>query len=161
MRTLCAGGVAMPRTKKKMRVAIDSLAGDGPLGAEGSSDGTEFSETSEVASVAGMTFEDKELIKGKYKTPRSKQLRHLLIEWAKKFINGAQIVKTVMSKEYLSRTGTDKIENAAWNLMESTQMWAKLIYKFEGMTEMINGAFMDDIGELLSSVTGQQRASSH
>ena len=31
-------------------------------------------------------------------------------------------------------------------LMESTQMWAKLIYRFEGMTEMINGAFMDDLG---------------
>ena len=30
-------------------------------------------------------------------------------------------------------------------LMESTQMWAKLIYRFEGMTEMINGAFMDDL----------------
>ena len=42
-------------------------------------------------------------------------------------------------------------------LMESTQMWAKLIYRFEGMTEMINGAFMDDLGEFLSSVTGQQR----
>ena len=42
-------------------------------------------------------------------------------------------------------------------LMESTQMWAKLIYRFEGMTEMINGAFMDDLGELLSSVTGNQR----
>ena len=37
-------------------------------------------------------------------------------------------------------------------------MWAKLIYRFEGMTEMINGAFMDDdLGDLLSSVTGQQR----
>jgi hypothetical protein len=39
-------------------------------------------------------------------------------------------------------------------LMESTQMWAKLIYRFEGTTEMINGAFMDDLGELLRSVTG-------
>ena len=36
-------------------------------------------------------------------------------------------------------------------------MWGKLIYRFEGMTEMINGAFMDDLGELLSSVTGNQR----
>ena len=41
--------------------------------------------------------------------------------------------------------------------MESTQMCAKLIYRFEGMPEMINGAFMDDLGELLSSVAGQQR----
>ena len=41
--------------------------------------------------------------------------------------------------------------------MESTQMWAKLIYRFEGMTEMINGALMDDLGDFLSSVTGQQR----
>ena len=36
-------------------------------------------------------------------------------------------------------------------------MWARLIYRFESMTEMINGAFMDDLGELLSSVTGNQR----
>ena len=42
-------------------------------------------------------------------------------------------------------------------MMESTQMWAKLNYRFEGMTEMINGAFMDDLGELLGSVTGQHR----
>ena len=36
-------------------------------------------------------------------------------------------------------------------------MWAKLIYRFEDMTEKINGAFMEDLGELLSSVTGHQR----
>ena len=50
---------------------------------------------------------------------------------------------------------------AGWSkkpwLMESTLMWAKLVYRFEGMTEMINGAFMDDLGELFISVTGQQR----
>ena len=44
--------------------------------------------------------------------------------------------------------------------IESTQMWAKLTYRCEGNTEMINGAFMDDLGELLSSVTGQQRTES-
>jgi hypothetical protein len=32
------------------------------------------------------------------------------------------------------------------------QMWAKLTYRFEGMTEMINGALMDDLGEVPSSV---------
>ena len=37
------------------------------------------------------------------------------------------------------------------------QMWAKLIYRLEGMTELINDAFMDDLGELLSSVMGNQR----
>src|SRR6056300_1588408 len=42
-----------------------------------------------------------------------------------------------------------------WTML-SIQMWAKLTYRFEGMTEMINGAFMDDLGELLSSVTGTQ-----
>ena len=36
-------------------------------------------------------------------------------------------------------------------------MQGKLTYRFEGMTEMVNGAFMDDLGELLSSATGQQR----
>ena len=35
--------------------------------------------------------------------------------------------------------------------------FVKMIYRFEGMTEMINGAFMDDLGELLSSITGHQR----
>jgi hypothetical protein len=39
----------------------------------------------------------------------------------------------------------------------SMQFWGKLSYRFEGMTEMINGTFMDDHGDLLSSVTGQQR----
>ena len=36
-------------------------------------------------------------------------------------------------------------------------MWARLIYRFEDMTEMINDAFMDDLGELFSSVTSNQR----
>jgi hypothetical protein len=30
-------------------------------------------------------------------------------------------------------------------------------YKFEGMTDMINGAFMEDLSELLNSATGDQR----
>ena len=42
-------------------------------------------------------------------------------------------------------------------LMPAVQMWAKLAYKFEGMTEMINGCFMDDLAELLTSATGDQR----
>jgi hypothetical protein len=42
-------------------------------------------------------------------------------------------------------------------LIPALQMWAKLAYKFEGMTEMINGCFMDDLSELLNSATGDQR----
>ena len=41
--------------------------------------------------------------------------------------------------------------------MPAVLMWAKLAYRFEGMTEMINGGFMDDLAELLSSATGDQR----
>jgi hypothetical protein len=44
-------------------------------------------------------------------------------------------------------------------MMPIMQIWAKLTYRFEDITEMAKGAFMDDLGELLSSVTGQQRKS--
>ena len=36
-------------------------------------------------------------------------------------------------------------------------MYGRLAYKFEGMTDMINGAFMEDLSELLNSATGDQR----
>jgi hypothetical protein len=39
-------------------------------------------------------------------------------------------------------------------MMPGIQLWGKLTYRFEGMTGMINGTFMDDLGDLLSSVTG-------
>ena len=42
-------------------------------------------------------------------------------------------------------------------LMPAIQMWGKLAYRFEGMTDMINGHFMDDLAELLNSATGQRR----
>ena len=42
-------------------------------------------------------------------------------------------------------------------LMPAMQLWAKLCYRFEVMTDMINGAFMDDLGEILNAVTGLQR----
>ena len=38
------------------------------------------------------------------------------------------------------------------------QMWATLTYRFMGMTEKINGAFMDDFGEL--NLSGQSQDSS-
>ena len=36
-------------------------------------------------------------------------------------------------------------------------MYRRLAYKFEGMTDMINGAFMEDLSELLNAATGDQR----
>ena len=36
-------------------------------------------------------------------------------------------------------------------------MWGKLVYRFEVMTGMINGHFMEDLAELLNSVTGDER----
>jgi hypothetical protein len=42
-------------------------------------------------------------------------------------------------------------------MMPSMQLWGKLSYRFEDMTDMINGTFMHDLVDLLSSVTGQQR----
>ena len=53
---------------------------------------------------------------------------------------------------------------AAWTLiatepwlMPAMQLWAKLTYRFEGMTDMINGTFMEDLGDMLNAVTGPQR----
>jgi hypothetical protein len=38
-----------------------------------------------------------------------------------------------------------------------SDMYGRLAYKFEGMADMINGAFMEDLSELLNSATGDQR----
>ena len=42
-------------------------------------------------------------------------------------------------------------------LMSAVHMYGRLAYKFEGMTDMINGAFMEDLSELLNSATGDPR----
>ena len=42
-------------------------------------------------------------------------------------------------------------------LMPAVHMYGRLAYKFEGMTDMINCAFMEDLSELLNSATGDQR----
>jgi len=42
-------------------------------------------------------------------------------------------------------------------LMPAVHMYGRLANKFEGMTDMINGAFMEDLSELLKSATGDQR----
>jgi len=42
-------------------------------------------------------------------------------------------------------------------LMPAVHMYGRLAYKFEGMTDMINGAFMEDLSELLNAATGDQR----
>jgi hypothetical protein len=39
----------------------------------------------------------------------------------------------------------------------AVHMYGRLAYKFQGMTDMINGAFMEDLSELLNSATGDQR----
>ncbi len=39
----------------------------------------------------------------------------------------------------------------------AVHMYGRLAYKFEGMTDMINGAFMEDLSELLNSATGEER----
>ena len=43
-------------------------------------------------------------------------------------------------------------------LMPAVRMYGRLAYKSEGMTDMINGAFMEeDLSELLNAATGDQR----
>ena len=64
-----------------------------------------------------------------------------------------QVAKTIAGEEIGDE---EQWSTMPWK-MPSVQIFAKLIYRFEGMTEMINGAFMDDLGELLSSITGHQR----
>ena len=39
----------------------------------------------------------------------------------------------------------------------AVHMYGRLACKFEGMNDMINGAFMEDLSELLNSATGDQR----
>ena len=43
-------------------------------------------------------------------------------------------------------------------LMPAVHMYGRLAYKFEGMTDMINCAFMEDLSELLNSATGDQHS---
>ena len=52
--------------------------------------------------------------------------------------------------------GEDTWADKPW-LMPAMQMWGKLSYRFEGMTDMINGTFMEDLGDMLNAVTGPQR----
>ena len=42
-------------------------------------------------------------------------------------------------------------------LMPAVHMYGRLAYKFEGMTDMINCAFMEDLSELLNAATGDHR----
>ncbi len=39
----------------------------------------------------------------------------------------------------------------------AVHMYGRLAYKIEGITDMINGAFMEDLSDLLNSATGDQR----
>jgi hypothetical protein len=39
----------------------------------------------------------------------------------------------------------------------AVHMYGRLAYKFEGMTDIINASFMEDLSELLNSATGDQR----
>ena len=39
----------------------------------------------------------------------------------------------------------------------AVHMYGRLAYKFECMADMINGAFMEDLSELLNSATGDLR----
>jgi hypothetical protein len=43
-----------------------------------------------------------------------------------------------------------------WHI-PAVYIYGRLAYKFEGMTDMINGAFMEDLSDLLNSTTGDQR----
>ena len=66
-------------------------------------------------------------------------------------------VTKILSGELL---GSEKLWiDSPWLMpgIQIQKMWAKLAYRFEGMTEMINGRFMDDLAELLNSATGDQR----
>ena len=67
-----------------------------------------------------------------------------------------QAVKIMADEEIEEEKVWSPFLKEPWR-MPGMQMRAKLTYRFEGMTEMINGAFMDDLGGLLSSVTGHRR----
>jgi hypothetical protein len=64
-------------------------------------------------------------------------------------------VTKILQGEKLTTESTQWAENP-W-LIPAVLMYGRLAYKFEGMTDMINGAFMEDLSELLNSATGDQR----
>ena len=47
-------------------------------------------------------------------------------------------------------------EDHMW-LIPSVTIWARLCFKYEGMTELINGRFIEDFGILLGSATGEAK----
>ena len=71
------------------------------------------------------------------------------------------ILKTPQLSKILEvgKMGTESTWSAQPWLMPAMQVWANLVYKFKGMTDMINGCSMDDLAELLTASTGDQRKS--
>jgi hypothetical protein len=47
-------------------------------------------------------------------------------------------------------------EDHMW-LVPSVTTWARLCFKYEGMTELINDRFIEDFGILLGSATGESK----
>ena len=52
---------------------------------------------------------------------------------------------------------TESLWAAQTRQIPAVHMYGRLAYKFEGMTDMINSAFMKDLSERLNSATGDQQ----
>jgi hypothetical protein len=77
-------------------------------------------------------------------TPATIKLRSIL--------NTPEVIK-ILQGEKLT---TESLWAAQFWQIPAVHMYGRLAYKFEGMTDMINGAFMEDLSELLNSATGDQ-----
>ncbi len=51
----------------------------------------------------------------------------------------------------------DKWDEEHMWLIPSVTIWARLCFKYEGMTELINGRFIEDFGILIGSATGEAK----
>ncbi len=65
-------------------------------------------------------------------------------------------VTKILQGEKLT-TESESLWSSQPRQIPAVHMYGRLAYKFEGMTDMINGAFMEDLSELLNSATADQR----
>ena len=128
--------------------------------------GSHFADHDKLGMTADELTDAHELLDTKHLTQVNRALTRMMHDAA--FSGGTEtahitklrvILRTPQVSQILAgdKMGTESEWSTKPWLMPAMQMWAKLVYKFEGMTDMINGCFMDDLAELLTAATGDQR----
>jgi len=118
----------------------------------------------------GMTEEQLALAHAVLDAKRLTMVNRTVVRWLHNALypNASETPDTIKLKSILKTPEVTKIlqgENLTteslwadhpWQI-PGVHMYGRLAYTFEGMADMINGAFMEDLSELLNSATGDQR----